>query len=72
MTIYFVSYSHSTGFGNCEVEIKTGIRDFGDLNEIRDKIENSFNVRNVIIICFSKLDRLEESKKAEENQKEKQ
>ena len=58
MTIYFVSYSYKKGFGNCEVEIKPKIRDFSDLNEIRDKLEKE-GASNVVIINFIKLERKE-------------
>lgn len=59
MKYYFISYRFGNhGYGNMEVACDIGIRSFDDLNEIRDKLQdtNPGITDHIIITNFKELE----------------
>jgi len=54
MEAYFVSYSHSEGFGNIEVYLKIKISHIDHIRNIEDMLnqDNPFNHKNICILNY--------------------
>ena len=57
--VYFVSYSHQNGFGNCWVKTNNPITTFEDIRDIENMIKGR-NIKEVIILNFQLLSEIEE------------
>lgn len=53
---YFISYSHSRGFGASEFYRDCPISDYGDLKAIAKIIEQENDVRSVVVINFRRFE----------------
>lgn len=56
MIRYFVSYSHSRGFGNCQVSLKRPIRSHEDIAAVADLIRRNNGLDGVVVISFQRFD----------------
>jgi len=57
--VYFISYSHSRGFGNVEVNMSDEMIDIDAIHSLAKEIEESLSLKDVMIINFFPL-RLQE------------
>lgn len=56
MSTYFVSFSHTRGFGNTTVKTNKKIEeDTAILYDIKNAVENRNNVKDVVILYFKLL-----------------
>ena len=52
---YFVSYKHSEGYGNAEIDLNLPIRNLEDIRVIQKRIKIDFNASDVIIVNYKIL-----------------
>jgi len=50
--VYFISYAHANGFGNCSTIVNFEIKNMEDLNAISRKIEEDNQFEKVIILFY--------------------
>lgn len=66
--VYFISFSHSKGFGNTEVTTGTPIDDFDKVCQIRDLIEsNEEELCDIIILNYILLNHSGSDKEREDD-----
>lgn len=53
--IYFISYSHNSGFGNCEVHCNKKIAAWSEINELSKQMVSERGVAKNPIILYFKL-----------------
>lgn len=57
--VYFVSFSHSEGFGNIEITVGTPIDNFDKINQIQDLImSNEEDFEEVVVMNFVLLEEI--------------
>ena len=54
--VYFVSYSHPSGFGQIEIFRDKKISNYKDILEVREVIKKSNGFENIIIINYIELE----------------
>jgi hypothetical protein len=55
--IYFVSYAHERGFGNCDIINDKTIDSWEDIQRIKEQLETECNISKPVIISFQLLKR---------------
>ena len=56
---YFVSYSHTMGFGNVEMLLDNVIDDYNDIKEVQKVLVDSYKAVEPVVISYQLL-RIEE------------
>jgi|WetSurMetagenome_2_1015567.scaffolds.fasta_scaffold656689_1 hypothetical protein len=61
---YFISFSHSTGFGNNWFKIDHPL-EYKDLNIFSDMLERNLGLENVVILFFSLIADVKETEETQ-------
>lgn len=56
MMKYFISYSHTVGFGWVEIDLKEEIKTAKDIEKIQSVIEQTQNVKKAIILNYQRME----------------
>lgn len=58
--LYFISYSHSSGFGNCTFAMDKEIKTYDDIKSVQAKINESNGVSGIVVLHFVLLGMVED------------